>query len=121
MDAHHPFKYLGVHITLTLDESHERNYIIKKTKEAITPLLHTCFSTHQILRLLDMCVIPIFRYSAALIVWTPADLERIDSLWDKVRRAAYRLTPSAPRALFHLPESSGGLGYTTAASIISSY
>ena len=49
-----------------------------------------------------------FRYSAALVPWTDAELDRLHRAWLQVHRAAWRLSPGFASAPFLLPEQKGG-------------
>jgi hypothetical protein len=50
-----------------------------------------------------------FRYSAALVPWSDAELDRLYTTWLQVHRAAWRLTPGFPSAPFVLPGEQSGL------------
>ena len=49
-----------------------------------------------------------FRYSAALVPWTDAELDQIHKVWLQVHRSAWRLTPGYASAPLVLPEAKGG-------------
>ena len=44
-----------------------------------------------------------FRYSAPLVPWTDAEMEDLHSVWLRVHKAAWWLTPSYAAAPFRLP------------------
>ena len=48
-----------------------------------------------------------FRYSAALVPWTDAELDRLHKTWLQVHRAAWRLSPGFASAAFLLPSRRG--------------
>jgi hypothetical protein len=48
-----------------------------------------------------------FRYSAALVPWTDAELDKLHKVWLQVHRVAWRLPPGFPSAPFVLPEKQG--------------
>ena len=50
-----------------------------------------------------------FRYSAALVPWTDAELDQLHKVWLQVHRAAWRLPPGFASAPFVLPEAQAGL------------
>ena len=49
-----------------------------------------------------------FRYSAPLVPWTDAEMEDLHSVWLRVHKAAWWLTPSYAAAPFRLPSENGG-------------
>jgi len=51
-------------------------------------------SLSQMVPAMDMVASARFRYSAALVPWSDAELERLYKTWLQVHRAAWRLTPS---------------------------
>jgi hypothetical protein len=50
-----------------------------------------------------------FRYSAALVPWTDAELDQLHKVWLQVHCAAWRLPPGFASAPFVLPEPQAGL------------
>ena len=49
-----------------------------------------------------------FRYSAPLVPWTDAEMEDLHSVWLRVHKAAWWLTPGNAAAPFRLPSENGG-------------
>jgi hypothetical protein len=49
-----------------------------------------------------------FLYSAPLVPWTDAELDRLNAVWLQVQRAAWRLPSGYPSALFLPPSARWG-------------
>jgi ribonuclease HI len=49
-----------------------------------------------------------FRYSAPLVPWTDAELDRLHAVWLQIQRAAWRLPPGYPSAPLVFPSARGG-------------
>ena len=49
-----------------------------------------------------------FRYSAPLVPWTDAELDKLHAKWMQVHRAAWRLTPGFASAPLVFPSDVGG-------------
>jgi len=104
-----PYTYLGVRLRLDLDSRDEREYILNKTRTATDCLRGTCYTTSQILMLLRSCVIPIFRYSAPLTIWSPKHLHTLDRIWADAYQSAYRLSRWYPLGPLMFDKDSRGI------------
>ena len=111
--ASEPYKYLGVHICVDGNCKKEKAYILDKTRTAVEYLHNTCYTRRQIDSLIDMCVIPLFLYSAALVPWTPCELRKIEALWLRARKHAWKVSYTLANAPFQLEEGDGGLAHKT--------
>ena len=69
-----PYKYLGFHISLTLDWSFHKRQVLDKILETMSYLRDTIYSYGQVETMLRVCVVPLFRYSASLVPWTDSEL-----------------------------------------------
>ena len=49
-----------------------------------------------------------FRYSAPLVPWTDAELDKLHAVWLQIQRAAWRLPPGYPSAPLIFPSARGG-------------
>ena len=49
-----------------------------------------------------------FRYSAPLVPWTDAELDKLHAVWLQIQRAAWRLPPGYPSAPLVFPSARGG-------------
>lgn len=105
--ANEATKYLGVHVSLTLQWVTEKAYVMRKTLEAVRHLQHTALRRDQLEMLLRVCIEPLFRYSAPLIPWTEKELSEIDKLWGRVTRASLQLMKCTDTAVVLLPPNAG--------------
>ena len=115
LPAHESYRYLGVRTTLaggkgavgpgTRDEVH---HVFGSTKELIRSLADHQIPLSFAVPSMRMVAASRFRYSAALVQWTDADLEELFKIWMQVERAAWKLQRSFPSAQFRLPSDSGG-------------
>jgi len=113
------FRYLGVRMALTKNRK-KKGTTGPCTEDEVSHVLH---STKDLTRLLMDHQMPLsimvpsmrmvaaarFRYSAALVPWTDADLDRLFKVWMQVERAAWKLQCSFPSAQFRLPPEAGGM------------
>jgi hypothetical protein len=116
--ANQPFIYLGFPLRLDLDSADAIAHTIRKTEKAVEQLAHTCYTSDQLLMLFNCCVVPLFRYTAPLAKWAPKDLEKIDSLWTRAHKYAYKFPSNFPNAPFSLGPQVGGLGITPSTSFL---
>ena len=63
------------------------------------------------------CIIPIFRYGAGLVDWTPRELDSITAMWANARRRAWKLAPGTPNCMHTLHRLDGGGGIPHARTI----
>ena len=85
--------------------------VLDRTKDAVDWLLMGAAFTHGQRRMLfEQCIIPIFRYSAPLIQWSPAQLDALDMIWLKAQIHIYRLNERILRAPLFPGTVHGGLG-----------
>ena len=49
-----------------------------------------------------------FRYSAPLVPWTEAELDKLDTKWLQIQRKAWKLPPGYPSAPLAFPSACGG-------------
>jgi hypothetical protein len=110
LPAHEGFRYLGVRTALagrkgtggpgTADEIH---HVFDSTKELIRSLADHQIPLSFIVPSMRMVAAARFRYSAALVPWTDADLEALFKVWIQEELAAWKLQHSL--AAFHRPNS----------------
>ena len=111
-------KYLGVYMSMDLNWSTEKKYVRTKMLKAVEQLKNTCYTRAQKMMLFNMCVVPVFRYSAPLVPWTWAELRDIDKLWSRAAKYALRLPLSFDLAPILLGAESGGMGLEPAANYL---
>ena len=111
LQAHETYKYLGAHLALDGNFKKEKQLIIKRTKEAAAQLRRTVYTRDQIEKLLEICVIPIFLYTAAIVPWTPTELNTINNIWISIRKYAFKLPIQSASAPYQTGIHEGGLGH----------
>jgi len=110
------FPYLGIRASLIgkhnrrpapcLDD--EIKHVFSTTLESIGLVKHHKFLLSQMVPAMHMVTTAWFRYSAPLVPWTDADLDKLHSVWLRVQRAAWRLPPGFPSAPLMFPREYGG-------------
>ena len=81
-----------------------------KLRDCISALKGSPYLPHQLDRVVRACMLPIFRYGAALVDWTDRELDEITRIWANARRLAWKLAPGTPSALHTLGHDRGGGG-----------
>ena len=76
-----PIKYQGVHLTITGDLTFERDYVRKKMLDTIKHLTKHIYHPQQIHWVVQVAIIPIFRYSAAIANWDSQEIVKLENLW----------------------------------------
>ena len=119
LPADESFRYLGVraaltsrigrrsgHAPCTRDEIH---HVISATKALKIEIAEHDLPLPLMVPSMRMISAARFRYSAALVPWTDAELEDLFTVWLQVERATWRLQRSFPSAQFCLPHTCGGV------------
>ena len=86
----------------------EKTHIFSATKELVGLAKHHRYLLGQMVPAMHLVASSRFRYSAALVPWTDAELDRVYKIWLQVHRSAWRLPPGFASAPFQLPEERGG-------------
>ena len=79
MDSKESYKYLGYHINLSLNWTHHKSVVLAKMEAAVDCLRDAVYLPHQLEEMVRVCVVPLFRYSASLVPWTPGELAAIST------------------------------------------
>ena len=108
---HVPHVYLGASLRIDGNYDDEKERVIKKTSKAADQLHKTVFKRSQLETLITMCITLIFRYTAAVVPWTPAGLKRIEGQWTRARKYAWKMPTQTASAPFQMAPSEGGLDY----------
>ena len=87
----------------------EKAHVFSVTKDLIGVAKQHRYLLSQMVPAMDMVASARFRYSAALVPWSDAELDRLYKTWLQLHRAAWRLTPGFPSAPFVLPGEQAGL------------
>ena len=115
-----PVKYLGVRLTITGDLTFERDYVRKKTLDTIKYLTKQMYHPQQIHWVVQVAIIPIFRYSAAIANWDSQEIVKLENLWMHAFKKAWKVNASLPGVTFWAGPEQGGLGTPKARAIITS-
>ena len=86
----------------------EKTHIFSVTKELVGVAKQHRYLLGQMVPAMQMVASARFRYSAALVPWTDAELDCVHKVWLQVHRAAWHLPPGYASAPFVLPEYKGG-------------
>ena len=86
----------------------EKAHIFTATKDIVGKIRHHKYLLGQMVPAMRMVATSRFRYSAPLVPWTDAELDRLHAVWLQVQRAAWRLPPGYPSAPLLLPSARGG-------------
>ena len=112
------FKYLGIRVSITGDVREERKYIEQETVKMIKAIEGLQYSPSQMHWMVQVAIIPIFRYSATLAGWTEKDIHALEKTWARAFRQAWRTGKSTPEVTFWAPRKHGGLGCLSARAIV---
>jgi hypothetical protein len=86
----------------------ERAHIFAATKDIISKVRRHQYLLGQMVPAMRMVATSRLRYSAPLVPWTDAKLDRLHRVWLQAQRAAWRLPPGYPSAPFVFPSARGG-------------
>jgi hypothetical protein len=119
LGIHEAYKYLGIHIRMDLQWTQEKRYVLDKVRNAADKLRHTCYTRSQIMMLANMCVVPLFRYSTAIVPWTEAEINEFDKIWARTMKWSLKLPQSFDMAPLQFPvQQGGGASHSTRKLII---
>eukprot|EP00961_Rhodomonas_salina_P239824 3239842-Rhodomonas_salina.1 len=77
-----PFKYLGILLTLTLDWKFKKQAVRDKIAKAMAVLHGSAYTYDQLDTVVRTCIVPLFRYSAAITPWTQAELSQLSMAFE---------------------------------------
>jgi hypothetical protein len=126
LPANASFCYLGVHASILARTAEgrrppqwrssaspnmdaEKTHLFSVTKDLIGVAKLHRYLLSQMVPAMDMVASARFRYSAALVQWSDAELDRLYKTWLQIHRAAWSLTPGFPSAPFVLLGEQAGL------------
>ena len=108
LPAKEAFPYLGIRTALAGSFRAETEHVISSVRELRGLVSHHRYNLDQMVEAMQMVASSRFRYSAPLVPWTDAQLDRLHSEWIGLAKAAWRLPPSFPSAPLTFPSSQGG-------------
>ena len=77
-------------------------------KDIVTKTRRHQYLLCQMVPAMRMVATARFRYSAPLVPWTDAELDKLHAVWLQIQRAAWRLPPGYPSAPLIFPSARGG-------------
>jgi hypothetical protein len=86
----------------------EKEHIFTATRHITGKVRHHKYLLGQMVPAMRMVADSRFRYSAPLVPWTDAELDRLHRVWLQVQRAAWWLPPGYPSAPLSFPSARGG-------------
>jgi ribonuclease HI len=86
----------------------EKAHIFTTTNDITGKVRRHQYLLGQMVPAMRMVAASRFRYSAPLVPWTDAELDRLHRVWLQVQRAAWRLPPGYPSAPLLFPSARGG-------------
>lgn len=105
-------------MTLTQDYEHEKKRVLRVTRERVEAVAQaTALTPSQRESLVQLAIVPVFRYSAGLVPWTLSELEDLNSEWVRGYRGAWGLPQGTDASLFRLSRSRGGRGCPSALGV----
>ena len=88
--------------------SAEKGHILATTNDMVVKVRRHNYLLSQMVPAMHMVATSRFRYSAPLVPWTDAELDKLHAKWLQVHRAAWRLPPGFPSAPLMFPSADGG-------------
>jgi len=95
-----PINYLGVRHTITGDLTFEHGYVRKKTLDTITQSTQHMYHPQHIHWVVQVAIIPIFRYSAASVNCDSKEIVTLENLWMRAFKKKWRVKASLPDVTF---------------------
>ena len=95
-----PIRHMWVHLTISGDLTFERDYVRKTTLENTKQLTRHIYHLPQIQFVVQVAVIQIFRYFAAIANWESQQIVKLENLWMRAFKKAYRVNTSLPDGTF---------------------
>jgi hypothetical protein len=83
-------RHLGYWATPNGDMAKTKHRVLAKTREVLELLTHHPLQTKIAKELFQSMAVSVFRFSAAQVRWSPAELDQLQSLWARAyKRAEY--------------------------------
>eukprot|EP00286_Rhodomonas_abbreviata_P000807 CAMPEP_0181288690 /NCGR_PEP_ID=MMETSP1101-20121128/472_1 /TAXON_ID=46948 /ORGANISM="Rhodomonas abbreviata, Strain Caron Lab Isolate" /LENGTH=634 /DNA_ID=CAMNT_0023392839 /DNA_START=190 /DNA_END=2091 /DNA_ORIENTATION=- len=112
------YKYLGFHVTMLQNWEEHKAQVVAKIETAMESLRDTMYLPTQVEEMVRMCVIPLFRYSAALVPWTKSELADLSTKFGIAVKGAWKVTNQCGRPILTADTKQGGLNAPLAESLV---
>ena len=114
-------RHLGFWATPNGDMAKTKQRVFTKTREVLGLLTHhplECIESKIAKELFHSKAVSVFRFSAAQVRWSKAELDQLRSLWVQAYKRAENLPKGTASDIFIFPEKRGGEELSTPANII---
>ncbi|NBO64558.1 MAG: hypothetical protein EBU88_06900 [Acidobacteria bacterium] len=108
LPATEAFRYLGIRIALTGSFQAERKYVLDSVTTLQSLVKGHKYNLDQMVGATLMVASSRFRYSAPLVPWPDAELNRLHLKWIGLAKVAWKVHPGFPAAPFKFPTSQAG-------------
>eukprot|EP00286_Rhodomonas_abbreviata_P023231 CAMPEP_0181302192 /NCGR_PEP_ID=MMETSP1101-20121128/7842_1 /TAXON_ID=46948 /ORGANISM="Rhodomonas abbreviata, Strain Caron Lab Isolate" /LENGTH=566 /DNA_ID=CAMNT_0023407579 /DNA_START=31 /DNA_END=1729 /DNA_ORIENTATION=- len=112
------YKYLGFHVTMLQNWGEHKEQVRAKIDAAMENLKDTLYLPTQTEEMVRMCVIPLFRYSAALVPWTGTELAELSTKFGMAVKNAWKVTKHCGKPVLTADTATGGWNAPLAESLI---
>jgi hypothetical protein len=92
--------------------------VLAKTREVLELLTHHPLETKIVKELFQSMAVSVFRFSAAQVRWSRAELDQLQSLWARAYKRAEYLANGTASDVFVFPQKWGGEELSTPINII---
>ena len=96
----------------------ERQHIENETVKMNKATERHQYSPSRMHCVVQVAMIPIFRYSAAMAGWTEKGIHALEKTWARAFRQAWRTGKNTPEVTFWAPRKQGRLGCLSARAIV---
>ena len=111
-------RHLGYWATPNGDMIKTKRRVLAKTREVLGLLTHHPLETKTAKELFQSMAVSVFRFSAAQVRWSQAELDQLQSLWTQAFKRAEYLPNDTASDIFVFPKTWGGEELSTPVNII---
>jgi hypothetical protein len=111
-------RHLGFWATPNGDLAKTKQRVLAKTREVLGLLTHHPLESKIAKELFHSMAVSVFRFSAAQVRWSKAELDQLRSLWVQAYKRADHLPKGTASDIFIFPEKRGGEELSTPINII---
>jgi hypothetical protein len=111
-------RHLGFWATPNGDMAKTKQRVLAKTREVLGLLTHHPLESKIAKELFHSMAVSVFRFSAAQVRWSKAELDQLRSLWVQAYKRADHLPKGTASDIFIFPEKRGGEELSTPINII---
>jgi hypothetical protein len=113
LGPHQPFKFLGIHMTATLNWSHHTKHVKDQIKAKGTALQTSLLSSWRKDLVIKRVIKPAIEYGALLCPYDNKQGAGIDAALAGITKNIYGLPRYTANAFVHAPANAGGIGHTS--------